>query len=297
MTDEKKPCPYGCDGSGYVVIDDLHTRECMCSYAKRLYAHLGPEIGGAPRLEGSSPLFWPQDEVDLTTKNVVIKGYWTDVLPHMRWVLGSKGTMFHYKILTDEKLRTVYVGAEAYTSRARSKRDDLETYNTLADIVGAEWDLLVIRLGFLGYKNVAMPGVLQEALMLREVALKPTWLIESPQAPFAPGHFAFSEEGFEYIQRRFEVIEISEFDASRQEAVTPQNYSGNAPAAPAKAAPKRMKPRPAPSAGMEVEEEAPTVTEPDDGDMALDMPGANKPKSNFKSNFKPKGRKGGGIFG
>lgn len=295
MADETKPCPYGCDGSGYVVIDDLHTRECMCSYVKRLYAHLGPEIGGAPRLTGSSPLLWPQDGVDLTTKNVVIKGYWTDILPHMRWVLGCKGTMFRFKVLTDEKLRTVYVGAEAYTSRARSKRDDVETFNTLADIVGAEWDLLIIRLGFLGYKNVAMPGVLQEALMLREVALKPTWLIESPSTPYAPGHFAFSDEAFDYIQRRFEVVEISEFDPTRQEATAPQGYQQTtAQTAPAV---KRMKARPAAPPGMEVEEEMPVVLEDEpapeaDGDMALDMPGAGNPKSKFK-----KGRKGGRSWG
>lgn len=283
---ETSPCPYGCDGSGYEVIDDLNTRECLCAFAKRLYAHLGPEIAGAPKLEGPSPLFWPPEQQDLTTKNLVIKSYWTDLLPHLRWTLGGKGTTFFCKVLTDEKLRTVYVGAEAYTSRARSKRDDLETFNTLGDIVGAEWNLLIIRLGHLGYKNVAMPGILKEALMLREVALKPTWLVESPSAPYAPGHFAFSDDTFEYIQRRFDVIEISDFDPNRQEATAPQGY-----AAPTVVAPAKIKARPPTPPGMEVEESSPAEEAPvESDDMMLDMPGANKPKSKFK----PKNRKGGG---
>ena len=288
MVDEKvKECPFGCGGAGVIMVDDLNVRECKCSYARRLKVHLGPEIAGAPNVEGESPLFWPPDETDLTAKNVVIRGYWTDVLPHLRWALGAKGPLFPFKILTDEKLRTVYVGAEAYTSRARAKREDVETFNSLNDIVGPQWDLVLIRLGFLGYKNQAMPGILKETLMLREVSLKPTWIVESPQAPYAPGHFAFSEETFDYIHRRFEQVEISEYDAGRQESVSPQGYN--------KKKPKPVMARPTPPPGMEVEETEvpevqsaaePSVEPPESSFMSLSMPGEGRQKK-FK-----KGRKG-----
>jgi hypothetical protein len=101
----------------------------------------------------------------------------------------------------------------------------MQTFNTLADIVGRDFDLVIIRLGHLGYKNVAMPGILKDALMLREVALKPTWLIDSPQSPFTMGHFAYSEDVYEYIKNRFEVVEVSHFDEGRDEGVAPQGYS------------------------------------------------------------------------
>lgn len=293
--EEKKPCPFGCDGSGRRLVDDLTVSECDCSYLRRLRIHMGPEIAGAPRVEGVCPLYSRDDGVDLTKKNVVIQGYWTDVLPHLREVLYWKGTLFRYKVLTDERLRTVYVGAEAYTSRARSKRDDLDTFNTLNDIVGPELDLVVIRLGHLGHKNIAMPGVLKEALMLREVAQRPTWIIESPDAPYAPGHLAFSEEAFDYIQRRFEIVEISTYEPGRLESA-PQGYSiRQLPAGQ----PRMLPPRPETVPGMEVEED--TATEiavepsevPPNSMFNLDMPGSNKKKTKYKPN---KGRRydGGG---
>jgi hypothetical protein len=291
MTEEEKKCPFGCDGSGRMVIDDLNVRECRCSFYRRLKAKLGPEIAGAPKVEGPCVLYWAEDETDLTKKNVVIRSYWTDLLPHLREALSWKGPLFNFKILTDEKLKTVYVGAEAYTSRARSKRDDLETHNSLNDIVGPEWDLLIIRLGHLGYKNVAMAGILKEALMLREVALKPTWLVESPQAPYAPGHFAYSEDTFEYIHRRFDTVEISEFDANRVESVAPQAYEK-----------PRVRPIPARehAPSMEVEEtessDAPPAAEPDDAS------GIYIPESAFrtvdkKSKYKPSKGKRRGSYG
>ncbi len=293
MADEKeKPCPFGCNGTGVVLIDDLNVRECLCAYARRLKVHLGPEIANAPNLEGESPLFWPPDEVDLTEKNIVIQGYWTDILPHLRWAIGCKGPLFRFKIITDEKMKTVFVGAESYQHRARSERDNIETNNSLNDIVGPEWDLLIIRLGFLGYKNQAMPGALKEALMLREVALKPTWIIEAPQAPYAPGHNAFSEETFDYIQRRFEMIPISEYDANRKEAVAPQNYKKKGPRPiVARETPAGMDVEETESAAAEVETSTDTEVEPPPSQfgMDLDMPGAGKSK---KTPWNKKGRKG-----
>lgn len=221
-----------CGGAGVIPIDDLNVRECRCARKRAIRAYLGPELCAVPTPPGS-PLFVHvpnEDPEDLTKKNLVIRGYWTDVMPHIKWALGaladrSAGTFPRYTILTDERLRTVYVGAESYGSRAKSKRDDMQTFNTLADIVGSDFDLVIIRLGHLGYKNVAMPGILKEALMLREVALKATWLIDSPQAPFTVGHFAYSEDGYEYIKNRFDVVEISHFDEGRDEGVAPQGYS------------------------------------------------------------------------
>jgi hypothetical protein len=219
-----------CGGTGTVDADDMGGTECRCLLAKRLIRHLGPEIAGVPfpRENWQSFLFTPKGE-DYTIRNVVFKAYWRDLLPHLKWALGCKGPMFRFKILTDEKLRTVYVGAESYTSRPRSKRDDMATNNSLNDILGEEIDLVIIRLGFLGYKNVAMPGILKESLMLREISRKPTWIVESPDAPLVPGHFAYSEDVFEYILQRFTSVKISEYDETRDEGISPQKYPQTSP--------------------------------------------------------------------
>ena len=221
MNENGEVCKF-CGGRGTVSVDDMGGNECVCAYARRLKMHLGPEILSAENIR--SPFFVPDGD-DFTMNNVFFKSYWRDFLPHLKWVLGCKGPMFRFRILTDEKLRTVYVGSESYTSRPRSKRDDMDTNNSLNDIVGGDISLLIIRLGFLGYKNIAMPGILKEALMLREVALKPTWIVESPNAPLVPGHFAYSDEVFEYILERFKSVKVSDFDAAREDGVTTCCYT------------------------------------------------------------------------
>ena len=206
-----------CGGAGFITIDDLNVEQCKCFKKKAIRAYLGPEIYAAPTPVGGSLFFrhvQGKEPVDKTRENLVIRGYWAQVLPHLKWALAAKadrsqGMFPKYSVITDERLKTVFVGAESYNQRARSKRDDVQTYNSLADIVGAEYELIIIRLGNLGHKNIAMPGALKEALMLREVALKPTWLIDDPHNPFVPGHLAYSDDVYDYVSNHFEYVDIS----------------------------------------------------------------------------------------
>jgi hypothetical protein len=80
----------------------------------------------------------------------------------------------------------------------------------LSDFIGNDYDLIVIRLGFLGYKNVAMSGALKESLLIRQAINKPTWIIEEPNNPFQQGHFSWSQDLSEYINYYFKVINLSE---------------------------------------------------------------------------------------
>ncbi len=210
---EQKGCSK-CNYTGFTHVDGDEGRvtQCICSYAKTLKAYLGPEIASAPTMT-RSPLYelagkGLPPKVDRTGDNLFIKSYWSDLLPHLKWTLACKGPMFRYRIVTDEKLKTVYLGNESYKTRSRDTRDDVVTYNSIGDLVGPEIDLVILRLGFLGYKNVAMPGVLKEALMLREAADKPTWLVEVPSSPFGYGHFSYNEDVGGYIHRLFEVINL-----------------------------------------------------------------------------------------
>lgn len=203
-----------CNYTGYLHVegDDARVAQCICAYAKTLKAYLGPEIAAAPTIT-RSPLYTlgkrgEPPTIDRTPDNLFIKSYWTDLLPHVKWALACKGPLFRYRVVTDEKLRTVWVGNESYKQRAKSERDEVVTFNGLADLVGPELDLVVIRLGFLGYKNIAMPGILKEALMIREAAGKPTWLVEVPSSIFGYGHFSYNEDVGGYVERLFEVVNL-----------------------------------------------------------------------------------------
>jgi len=222
MVDEPKPICGRCKGTGTLPTgDDMTVQQCICAYSRALKAHLGAEIATAPVIT-QSPLFvagpsGDAPKVDRTDENLFIEGYWRDILTHMKWALGCKGPFFRFRMVTDEKLKVVYLGAESYGSRAKGKRDEVTTFNSLADLVGADLDLLIIRLGFLGYKNQAMAGILKEALMIREFACKPTWIVEVPTSIFGPGHFSFSEEVGDYIAENYEIVNLTKHESARKD--------------------------------------------------------------------------------
>lgn len=210
--------PLGCPkcnytGFSFVENDDSRVQQCICTYAKALKAHLGPEIASAPTVI-YSPLYvlgekGQPPKVDRTGDNLFIKTYWTDFLPHLKWTLACKGPLYRYRIVTDEKLRSVWFGKEAYGQRSKEAREELDTFNGLSDLIGTDLDLVIIRLGFLGYKNVAMPGILKESLMVRESVNKPTWIVEVPSSIFGPGHYSYNEDVAGYISRLFEVQDLT----------------------------------------------------------------------------------------
>lgn len=218
---DKPPCPL-CNGAEVVYIDngDTDVEACRCLKARLLKQHLGPEIASAPTILGSPLLVVKNDEVvvDRTKENLFIKAAWPDLLPHLKWAFYCKGTRFTFRVITDEKIKTVFVGSESYTSRAKGKRDDMLTMNSLADLVGSDYALVIIRLGYLGHKNIAASGALKEALMLREVACLPTWIIEKPTQPFYECH-AYSDDTAAYIEQHFETVTLGQSTAPRRAPV------------------------------------------------------------------------------
>lgn len=220
--ENKSPCPEckECKGLGYTLggPDGTTQKECRNVYYRRLGSRLGVEIATAAVLT-ESPLYVPSPEpgapptTDLTKKNLYLKGWWSDLTSHFKWTFickfGDVGLeAFRFHIVTDERLVSVWLSKEAYTSKARKKREEIVTFNNLAELIGDTYTLVIIRLGFMGHKNVALPGVLKEALMVRQAAAIPTWIVEEPESPFAPGHFAYSPEVMDYITQRFEVLDL-----------------------------------------------------------------------------------------
>lgn len=229
MPEPTKPVCPTCGGAGYLYNEETFTRTpCNCKVAEYMIKHLGPEIAKAQTII-QSPLYefgaaeGEPPKVDRTRENLHVKAAWTDLLPHLKLCLWTKGLFFDFRIVTDEKIKTVYVGAESYTARAKSKRDDMVTYNSLNDLLGKEYPFVIIRLGFLGHKNVAAPGAVKEALMIRDAAQKPTWIIEEPNSPFGPGNFTYSDDLAEYIDRNFKSVSLGKTEGRHFE---PRGYAG-----------------------------------------------------------------------
>lgn len=218
MDDTPKPPCSVCGGMGTIYIDDLNSVDCECSRAKKIAAKLGPEIA-VVKTYTKSPLFAFDDEGgilrDKTKDNLFLKCAWGELLPHLKLALYGKllttNMGYRFRVVTDERIRTVFVGAESYKARGVSRRDDAQTNNSLTDLIGPDFDLVIIRLGFLGHKNVAAPGALKEALMLREVGCKPTWIVEPPDVPFGPGHFTYSVDVGDYIENHFSVVNLTRY--------------------------------------------------------------------------------------
>lgn len=275
---EIKDCKL-CGGDGLIPVDDLTTRQCVCLLARAMLSHLGPEIGRAHALK-STPLYVRSEapgtppEFDGATQNLFLKAPWPYLLPHFKYVLMIKGLNFTTRITTDEKLLAIWLGKESYGQKQRNRREDEATYNGLADFV-RDPHLLIIRLGFLGYKNQAAPGVLKEALMHREVQRKPTWLIENPENTFIPGNYSYSDDVMSYIASHFSI----NLDLTPVETEAPaQPPTWTAVPTPKEAA----RPTVAEDTGMEVE------------DVELDGLMSSKPK--YGGGKKPSASSGGGKW-
>ena len=237
-------------------------------------SYLGPDLSGAVRIR-KSPLYAIDEgfkaTLDRTTENLYIKTTWHRALPHLRLSIGHRhwlDTTFRFSIITDERIKNVFVGNESYKQRSAKVRDDRDNFNGLKDLVEG-YDLLIIRLGFLGYKNVAAPGALREALMLREVARKPTWIVQNTDDPPPK---AWDEEVSAYISEHFGIVDLSRL---------PTGPEGPEPPAP-----------------LQVEEHEPApqrqarksefVSTNEDDPLSMMSVGNKKPESRYKTTFKKK---------
>jgi hypothetical protein len=222
---EDEPLCEICGGKGVIDIDDLHVQLCVCGKRRMFRTHLGPEILAAENVK-SSPFYVlgavrRRPSVDLTKQNMFVKSSWRTLLPHLKWTLFYKGLNFRFRIVTDERILNVRLGKESAILKSRSEREDgkHQFYDSLYDLL-EDPDLVIVRLGKLGHKNIAAAGYLKEALMIREVNNKPTWLVEEPDNPYTAvmidgtlqGNYSYSEETAGYIHDHFEEFDLTTGD-------------------------------------------------------------------------------------
>lgn len=210
--------PYkGCNGRGFIIKKlskegpdwtSPVTSPCPRVYVREIKEHMGSEIASATSVK-NSPLYFHHDDGqidDLTKKSLAIQGVtWEEFAGHLKWVFYFKGLQFRCSIVTDERLLSVYLGKEDFRSRPKSMRHEMTTYNGIADLVGKDFHLVIIRVGFLGYKNIAAPGILKEALLHRAALNRPTWVFADARKEW---RFSADSDVARYIAENFEAMEL-----------------------------------------------------------------------------------------
>jgi len=199
----------GCGGKGFIRTGENHCKPCPHLQVKRLRQHLGPIISKVQHVKGS-PLLTPP-HTDLTGTNLRIQiRTWNGLLPHLKWALACKGVTFSFRIITDEEIRTVFVGSRNYRSIPVKLREKVQTYNSIADLV-EDPDLVIIQLGILRYKNVAAPSAFYEALRIRERNAKATWIVECDGTDLDSSQVYDSTVG-SHVENNYEVVQIETDD-------------------------------------------------------------------------------------
>lgn len=141
---------------GWIPDGDNHETQCPCLFWKSVFKRMGLEIAKAPKIPSSPLLTVGQvgsKAIDRTRDNLFIKGWWRDVASHLFIVLSSKmikDLWYPFKIVTENDIFNVRMGLNAYNARPRSRRDEIPVYNTLADFIGGDFELVIIRLGSVG---------------------------------------------------------------------------------------------------------------------------------------------------
>ena len=290
-------CPV-CHGARWKISGEK-ARTCLCLSTEMLSDYLGPDLNGAPKIT-EGPLYALDanfnPRLDRTSENLYIKSTWPVVLPHIRLALGYcwyHNMAFRYLILTDERILNVFVGNEQYNNRSRKTREDRESYNGLRDLV-EDPHLVIVRLGFIAYKNVAAPGALKQALMIREVARKPTWIVHNINDP--PPVSLNDWEINSYLKEYFDTLDLSTITtpvALIEEPVTSMNVE------PYEAPPPRSKAKknPPPEDPPVSPEEPSTYSDsmPTDDDDPFGYSRAGKYKAGSRRGWK-KPKTGGGDF-
>lgn len=227
MTDVCDRCGFkpkeGCV-NGFMVDDGANmARLCrnltVKNHMEASKERIGPEIFDAEKIT-TSPLYVPREKadslsppsVDLTSKNLHIQGVsWNGFKPHLRLVLLCKPRLT-FKVVSDVRLKDVYLGGESAKNRSGREKELKENNNIISDIVGKDYDLVIVQLGLMGYKNISAPGVLKEALMHRvEILGKPTWLFETADPTITWRHSRDEDVAY-YISQKFRVVELESSD-------------------------------------------------------------------------------------
>ncbi len=266
----------GCNGLGYIRVDEYTVRPCRNIYIQQLRNHLGKEIVRVQHVE-SSPLFelgakGEPPKVDLTGQNLVLEGCkWGGLLPHLKWALGCKGLSFRFKIVTDAEVLNVKLGLKSRHAKGLSSAESADVFNSLDELVPDDCELLILRVGCLGHKNRAAAGFLLELLYLRESQCQATWIVQVPNKLWTISN---SDELQQYLRERFKRLSVPPADPG-ESYIDPDDDNGMVE----EDAPIRPTPNPG---SVESTYRKPDPLPYGDLDFDVSLPGERNPKKGWR---------------
>lgn len=190
--------PMSEDDEEYSVLKDMYgtdmiagmARErCDCLLEVQFQQWVGGAIYNAETREESELLEHLDDDLFIRASHQQFLAHWKHTLRHQDFT-------FFWRLVTDSKMRDIFVGND-------------EKFHALSSLVHNP-ELLVIRMGVLSYKNVAMPGLILEALKIRQFEDKPTWVVNDPDNPFKAGHLAWSGELEYFLEQNFDTVVLKD---------------------------------------------------------------------------------------
>ena len=199
MTD---PCPF-CEGTGFLPVpNDPESRaKCKCTLERLYRAKLGQEIFEAKNLKEKT------EYTDLMDNNLFVVSTRRDFMPHLRYALIDKGLNYFARVTNDSQMLDAWLSKEKSRSRDGGTTE-VDYFTSLRDLT-QDPQLLIIFLCVVSYPNRALPGVLLEALRIRDFEGKPTWVINPHAHPFTEGHLCWSTEVEGYISENFKTRKIA----------------------------------------------------------------------------------------
>lgn len=286
--DGKPDCPK-CLGRGVVtVMIDMPggikwpggTNPCDCVYERDLRANvkrIWPVLLNVQSVEKSPLLSRVGRSVWVTATNYEFRR-------HLRYVAFRQKPSWNARVFADSALVTAWLSTtkEAFDpdvllDRSRTPSNEFFTIVDLA----VPYDLLIIYLGVKAAKNREMPNVLMETINERDIAGKPTWVVDSPNKPLGPGHICYNEsvmellDGFERVVLSTEVTNHGGFQQMglQPSGVVSRGSGGGTPYTKRK--PGMVAPAPKPSPAPQT---APVPSQPAPAPVAAPIPVAASPQ-------------------
>lgn len=202
-----------CSGS-HIPIDGNSCKECpnmrLARMAETIRGRMTPEMLRIPHV-ANSPLYTPRKKtetapsVDRTKDNLYIRGLTRrGLLAHLKLVLLCQPLRYH--MIDDAFILEVFLGKQQYSNKPKDVRDAIRTFNSITDLVGSDFDLVIITLGIQSYKNISSPSQLLETLKRRrDIYDRATWVLEPPGSNWS---YSRDDNVEEYLAKHFEVVEL-----------------------------------------------------------------------------------------
>lgn len=184
---------------------------CVCATKKIWANRLGPQIWMAKAIKESALEKHLEDNLFIRADN-------TSFFSHLRCTLIKQGEGYKFHVMNDAKIFQIWLGKD-------------KDYDSLQDLV--PYDLLIITMGATIYENKAHAAVMQEAVHVRLLEGRPTWIQASrdinevlKSQESAPEHVAMFKD---MIEEHFKTLSFGKVQTLGQKSSTGQTVAVGTP--------------------------------------------------------------------